>query len=401
MYLHHWSSFSMRSLPLLAAVALTATTLPAQQLRTLSRPDAEFEEPFTQVTGIRELKDGRVVVNDIRDKVVQLVDFKSGSAKKIGREGSGPKEYSLPMSLVALPGDTSGVYDPLNQRMLLILPNGEPGDFIKTTPAPSASTRGGGGISISLSPPRYTDAKGRFYYAGGSLPRPDAPQTGVDSQPILRFARDAKSADTVAWIRVPANNVRVSNTGNRRTFMGGIANPFAARDEWVVTADGRVGVIRSPEYRVDWSGPSSAKGAPIAYEKIKLTEKHKEQWRETQRNGTRIMMRVGPGGATSASSGSPSDGQFRPPEPTDWPEVLPPFTANSAVIAPNGQIWIARTREATDNIPRYDIIDGSGKLVSRVALPAKTRVVGFGNGVVYTVRTDEDDLQYLQRFRLQ
>jgi hypothetical protein len=390
---------SMRSVHLLAVTALAATALPAQQVRTLSKPDAEFEEPFTQVSGVRELKDGRVVVNDMRDKVVQLVDFKSGNATKIGREGSGPKEYSLPMALVALPGDTSGVYDPLNQRMLLILPNGEPGDFIKTTPAPGANTRGGGGMAISLSPPRYTDAKGRFYYLGGALPRPDAPRSEVDSQPILRFARGAAKADTVAWIRVPGNNVRVSGSGNGLLVMAGLANPFAPRDEWAVTADGRVAVIRSPEYRVDWSASSST-GAQIPYEKIKLTEKHKAQWREARRGASMITMRVGPGGS-QASAGSGSGANFSVPEPTDWPDVLPPFTNNSVFVAPNGHVWIARTREAGDDVPRYDIIDASGKVVMRVALPAKTRVAGFGNGVVYTVRTDEDDLQYLQRFRIQ
>jgi hypothetical protein len=31
-------------------------------------------------------------------------------------------------------------------------------------------------------------------------------------------------------------------------------------------------------------------------------------------------------------------------------------------------------------------------------LPAKARVAGFGKGVVYTMRTDEDDLIHLQRF---
>jgi hypothetical protein len=35
-----------------------------------------------------------------------------------------------------------------------------------------------------------------------------------------------------------------------------------------------------------------------------------------------------------------------------------------------------------------------------VVLPAKTRLLGFGQGTVYLVRTDDDDLQYLQRYRL-
>ncbi len=389
----------MRSVHFLAVSLFAAAALPAQQVRTLSKPDVEFEEPFTQVSGVRELKDGRVIVNDTRDKVVQLIDFKSGTAKKIGREGSGPREYALPMALVALPGDTSGVYDPLNQRMLLILPNGDPGDFVKSSPAPSADTRSGGRMAISLAAPRYTDATGRLYYLGSAFPQPNAPRAEVDSQPVLRFARGAAKADTVAWVRVPGNNIRVTGSGNRQQVMAGLANPFAPRDEWVVTPDGRVAVIRSPEYRVDWSGASSSKGTPIPYEKIKLTEKHKAQWRDSRRNASMITMRVGPGGS-SASAGSPGATNMSIPEPTDWPDVLPPFTNNSAFAAPNGQIWIARTRDAADDIPKYDVIDAAGKLVFRVALPAKTRVAGFGNGVVYTVRTDEDDLQYLQRFRL-
>jgi len=32
-------------------------------------------------------------------------------------------------------------------------------------------------------------------------------------------------------------------------------------------------------------------------------------------------------------------------------------------------------------------------------LPKRSRLVGFGNGTVYTARFDEDDLQYLQKHR--
>ena len=98
-------------------IALTAAALAlgsvaplaaqAQAARQLTKPDAEFPEPFTQVTGLRELKDGRLVVIDSRDKIVELVDFKAGNATKVGREGSGPGEYAFPMRLVPLGGDSS------------------------------------------------------------------------------------------------------------------------------------------------------------------------------------------------------------------------------------------------------------------------------------------------------
>ena len=49
---------------------------------------------------------------------------------------------------------------------------------------------------------------------------------------------------------------------------------------------------------------------------------------------------------------------------------------------------------------RSDVFSPAGKLTGTVALPKRTRIVGFGNGgAIYTIRSDEDELQYLQRFR--
>jgi hypothetical protein len=47
----------------------------------------------------------------------------------------------------------------------------------------------------------------------------------------------------------------------------------------------------------------------------------------------------------------------------------------------------------------YDVINPEGRVESRIALATKGRVVGFGHGWVYVARIDEDDLEYLQRFK--
>ena len=49
----------------------------------------------------------------------------------------------------------------------------------------------------------------------------------------------------------------------------------------------------------------------------------------------------------------------------------------------------------------YDVFGPAATIIARVALPPKTRLIGFGNGTVYLVRRDADDLEYLQRYRLQ
>ena len=123
-----------RSLAVVLVVAgLAPVQSDAQAPRLLPKADAEIKEPFTSVSGVRELSDGRVVVIDSRDKLIEMVDFRNGSATKISREGSGPGEYAFPMRLVALPGDSSGVYDMLNSRVLVVLPNGKPGPFITSS----------------------------------------------------------------------------------------------------------------------------------------------------------------------------------------------------------------------------------------------------------------------------
>ena len=69
----------------------------------LPAPEKTFPEDFTQIRGVRELSDGRVIVSDRLDKGVVVADFTRGTMLKIGRTGSGPAEYRLPTGLSAMP----------------------------------------------------------------------------------------------------------------------------------------------------------------------------------------------------------------------------------------------------------------------------------------------------------
>ncbi|MGH7711860.1 MAG: hypothetical protein ACREOG_11290, partial [Gemmatimonadaceae bacterium] len=132
--------------------------------------------------------------------------------------------------------------------------------------------------------------------------------------------------------------------------------------------------------------------------KTKVTDKHKKWWQENQRRRGMNIMVTNNNGRMSASTGAPA---APPEERNDWPEFLPPFLANAAQVAPNGELWVLQAVASDDVLPTYDVFDASGKLTTRVQLPKRSRVVGFGSGTVYVTRSDEDDLQYLQRYRLQ
>ena len=75
---------------LLPAAPLLAQRAPAAPFTlTLSRPDAEYAEPYTNIGPVRERRDGRVVVADRVEKGVHLVDLQRGTARRVGAEGGG------------------------------------------------------------------------------------------------------------------------------------------------------------------------------------------------------------------------------------------------------------------------------------------------------------------------
>ena len=159
----------MRTPYALALLAVAALPVAAQQpTRTLAKPLAEHSEPFSQIAAIRELKDGRLLVVDSRDKLVQLVDLTAKTATKVGREGSGPGEYGLPTQLFALPGDSSVIFDPLNQRYLMVHPDGKPGASFRVGDEPSAPPR-----------PPQGQRPGRNAQTRKPLPGDDRPVEGV------------------------------------------------------------------------------------------------------------------------------------------------------------------------------------------------------------------------------
>ena len=114
--------------PLLLALALLPGVAAAQSVptRTIAKPDAEFAEPFTRVSGVRELGDGRIIVADQRDQTLQRIDLRTSDATPVGRRGSGPNEYDMPVGAFAMPGDSTLVFDPNNQRYLVVGPDAKP-----------------------------------------------------------------------------------------------------------------------------------------------------------------------------------------------------------------------------------------------------------------------------------
>lgn len=395
----------VRALALVGAVVtatlLVAAPAPAQAsvpTRTLSKPMLEYGEPFSSLSGFRELKDGRVIVADARDKVLQVIDLATGKSEKIGREGAGPAEWSMPSRLYAYQGDSTMMTDFSNGRYFIMTPDGKPGSTMRE-PDQGRLAR------ASLV---GTNVFGQLIMSEDVYDMKAQSSTGLSH--ILRWDRRSGRTDSLATLQGPKgekNGATMSGNGMIRTFTN---LPLAARDVAVAAPDGRVAVVRASPYRVEWYHQDGivVHGMPATPSAVRVTEAEKKAFLDSQLRPGSFQMRAAGGALPSA--GGASSGARTPsfsaaeaeamtnPEMT-WPAVKPPFPVGGAMVASDGRLWVPRTRAYNDSIPTYDVFDTAGRVVERIALPKGARLVGFGKGVVYLSRIDEDELLYLQKYR--
>ncbi|HET7603388.1 MAG TPA: hypothetical protein VFK36_10265 [Gemmatimonadales bacterium] len=373
------------SLLLAVAMPAAAQQVPVQQL---SNPEVEFPDAFDQVTAVRELRDGRLIVADLYARTVSLVDLASGQATAIGREGQGPKEFGFPTALVALSHDTTWLVDPAQSRFLVILPDGTPSGTV-------AFPEEFGGMARV----KGADARGRIYAQGTGFtlgPGSD-PRALPDSAPVVAWDRAAKSVTPVGKVKIPAVAVSTSGSAGSRSVMMR-QQPFPLADDWVVTSAGRVGFVRSGNYHVEWSAPAPRVGPPVAFKPVLVTNADKKELedRMKDRRGALRITRTDGNSSGQASSAPPPS---QPAEPqVDWPEQKPPFVPTSAITSPEGEIWVERSQPA--GAPELvDVFGPAGNLLRQVKLPPATRLVAVGAKGIYAARTDADGLWYLQRYK--
>ena len=367
----------------MAPSLLTLRTVQAP--RVLDKPQVELAEPFTNITSVRELSDGRVLVVDNGDRAVYAVDFKAGTSTQIGRPGSGPAEYRTPGLLLPLSGDTTLLTDAGNSRLLVLGPDLQPVTVLTDAwPLPN----GGRGTRL----PRAIDAKARGYFQSSAAALGAPPTTGgdiksPDSLVLVRAARGSATEESLGYVHMAPRRISTTAKDGQLTSVSIVIAPFPVQDGWQAFADGAVAIVRARDYRVDWVLPDGRRvaGPPIGFAPVRVTDLDKQRHTPGGRTG-------GAGGAAGAPPNKPLD--------LDWPEFKPPFPSAAVFAGTDGRLWVQRHAPAQDARTHYDVIDRRGAVVAKVDVPNGGRIVGFGAAAIYVVRKDADDLQYLQRFPL-
>jgi len=253
-----------------------------------------------------------------------------------------------------------------------------------------------------------------------------------DSVPLVRYDLLTRRLDTAAFVHSPAPKFNVVQN-ERGMSMTSTINPLPEVDDWAILPDGTIAILRK-DYHVDYVDANGQKtSAPkIPFDWQRLTDSAKAaiidsakarmaRARAAGPGGGFVITREGPGGNdVVAGGGGPGGGPgggapvivFRteraeggppprggaptetrpvgpPPisfvEPSELPDYQPAFSTGSVRADREGKLWVRIFSPQQSNAaPEYDVIDRTGKLVDRVALPAGTTIAGFGPaGTVY------------------
>ena len=256
-------------------------------IRQISTASAVSKERIGSIMGVRELPDGRVLVNDGASRRLLLMDTML-VVSRVVLDSLSEQENTYgtrPGALLPHRGDSSLFIDPSSLALLVIDPVG---NIARIRSVPRAQDMYGYASPSSESGQAATDSRGRLVYRKQASPAPPvkAPPRGVpwfpqepDSAFIVALNLDTRKLDTLGSIRTPKSEliVRFNPTGGFN--VNSSINPMPSTDEWAVLPDGAVAFVRGVDYRVEYRQPdgtwTSSPKLPYDWQPVSDEEKQR------------------------------------------------------------------------------------------------------------------------------
>ena len=408
-----WNHGSLtRSLAVIVVLGASAGAQVGPVVRLISAPNAVSPHTLGTVAAVRQLRDGRVLVNDTQRRQLVLLDAALSSMTVLA-DSSAARTHSYGAragGIIPFVADSTLFVDPAGLSMLVIAPNGTIARVASLPRSQDAAALANNNTTL----PGF-DARGRLIYRGltrvkqvvnGGLTTAVFPDT-ID---IDRIDLATRRVDTVGYFKVATTKMIITQTEHGMGVSGQL-NPLQTVDDWAVLSNGAVAIVRGQDYHIDIVQPDgSLHAAPkIPFEWIALTDEMKiavldsakAQITRSFANGTippQLMEMHGAAGVPMHGAPPPnqtsSDGA--PPiqlvGANELPDYQPPFAAGAARADLDGNVWVrtSATRRGAVGGPIYDVIDSTGRLVDRLQLQPGRQIVGFGpNGVVYMTARDD------------
>lgn len=418
-----------RFIPLaLAGVSAAAGAQKLPEVRPLGAVVATSPTPFSNVNAVRQLPAGRVLVNDVLGRKVVLLDSSLATLGIVADStpATGTAFSGRLAGLVPYRGDSTLFVDPQSLSMLMIDPTGKIARVLSVPRAEDAMSLAGGQGMPGLDP------QGRLIYRGAlTFTRPPRMEGGAFQPPvppeslaIVRTDLGTRVTDTLGFVKVPKMRMNMTRTESGGMNVTTEINPLPQVDEWAVTSNGALAIVRGQDYHIDWVAPDGTKSSTpkIPFEWQRLTDEDKVAFIDSVKAIRARQLAAAPAGAAGGSTvvvGGPPPGgsggggggeqritmtmaapgggggggpammggnrQLNFVPPSELPDYKPPFFNGAVRADADGNIWVRTipTKARPGGIV-YDVINGKGELVDRVQVPMNRTIIGFGpGGIVY------------------
>ncbi len=393
-------------------------------IRQLELPDAVSElGVVASVAALRALSSNVVFVNDVAARRVVLLDDQLRLKKIVADTSIETRRIygGRATGLFAMTGDSTLF---LNGSTLSVAVLDAQGNIarIMAAPRPSDFGRLVGGFAGN---PGF-DSRGRLVYRTASISLSEQIRLGEigisppESAAIVRFDFKTRQVDTAAYLRI--YTPRIIMVSNKVVSAGGqsiasvpnpVVNPAPTVDDWGILSDGRIAVVRGRDYHVDFidaqNAVVSSPNIPFAWRRLEHADKvalidSTKALRNRAANGAEPNNKVvTTNGPQPQSSPLPPTPEATYVGPDELPDYLPVFATGGVRADADGNTWV-RLISSTNPTPGavYDVLDGRGRLIDRVRVPANTVIAGFApNGAIFLARRDAAGLTLLRvRHRL-
>jgi hypothetical protein len=367
-------------------VALSAASAGGQmiEVRRIDTPSAVASGAFGYLDRVRELPDGRVLVNDPLHRRLMTFSANLDTFSILADSSSTPRYGPSSAALVPTRADSTWLIDGASLSMLVIDPHGA---VVRIAAAPEmralvalgSQSVGFDGLGRLVFRDSYDRGRSRQASSAG------VPFVVPDSAPLVAYDVMTRRRDTLAALR-QARTLHVSVPNENRLRVFSVAEPFPMVDEAVVLSDGRTAIVRGRDYRIDWIvGGQLKRGPRIDFPWQRITDDDKVRLLDS-------LARMGrspgmpPHRAIDSTVKSPLEGlSFE-----DLPDYRPAFVSGGVRADADGNLWVRTTITLIDTPgPVWDVIDGNGALKRRILLPVGRGIVGFGrNGTVFMASRD-------------
>ena len=356
-----------------------------------------MDDSATALTYVREMVvglDGRIYSLYPQEHAVRIHDADGRLVRTIGREGSGPGEFRSP-SRIGLRGDTLWVFDHGTYRFTLFDASGELlesrtvpvelGDATSNPPRPRGLLSDG---TVWGSPPAWSDQ-----VADGTITR--ALNVRLDSS--------GRVADTIIEYSIANTSWRLHDPSNPRGVRSFREQPFSDADVVVVSEHRPEVVIVERPIASD-----PARGT------FRITKRELDGDTLYSRSFTYAPTPLPPSRPDSLAAAFAMRPASLPPSmAASWPTparaeelarsslFVPPFfpPVGNLVVGRDGTVWIQR-EDAGGETREWWVIDGTGRAVAAVHLPANLRMLAADRDRIWGMETDELDVPYIVRYEL-